>query len=80
MAKSKIVEVNERIAETVVDGYKRIESGVVGCYKRIESTVVGGYTKIEDAFVAEFLTRPGETVAYAKERLKRQTKKDTEKE
>ena len=30
MAKSKLVEVHEKIAETVVSGYKKIEDGVVG--------------------------------------------------
>ena len=29
---SKLAEVNEKIAETVVDGYKKIEEGVVGGY------------------------------------------------
>ncbi len=61
MAKSKIVKANEKIAEKVVDGYKKIEKGVVG-----------GYTKIEDKFVDQFLTRDGETIEEAKERLKRE--------
>ena len=30
MAKSKLVKANEKIAETVVDGYKKIEDGVTG--------------------------------------------------
>ena len=30
MAKSKLVEANEKIAEGVVGGYKKIEEGVVG--------------------------------------------------
>lgn len=34
MAKSKLVEVNEKIAEGVVGGYKKIEEGVVGGYKK----------------------------------------------
>lgn len=61
MAKTKIVKVNEKIAEKVVDSYKKIEKGVVG-----------GYTKIEDKFVDQFLTRDGETIEEAKERLKRE--------
>ena len=36
MAKSRLVEVNEKIAEKVVDSYKKIEEGVVGGYKKIE--------------------------------------------
>lgn len=58
MAKSKLVEVNEKIAENVVGGYKKIEEGVVG-----------GYKKIADKFVDNFLTQEGETVEDAKERL-----------
>ena len=59
MAKSKLVEANEKIAEKVVD-----------TYKKIEDTVVGGYTKIEDAFVDRYLTKEGESVEEAKTRLK----------
>lgn len=58
MAKSKIVKANEKIAEKVV-----------GTFEKIEETVVGGYSKIEDAFVDRYLTKDGETVADAKERV-----------
>lgn len=34
MAKSKLVEANEKIAENVVGGYKKMEEGVVGGYKK----------------------------------------------
>lgn len=61
MAKSKLAETNETIAEKVVD-----------TYKKIESTVVGGYAKIEDAFVDRYLTRDGETIEEAKARLKQE--------
>ena len=61
MAKSKLVEANEKIAEKVVD-----------TYKKIEDTVVGGYTKIEDAFVDRYLTKDGESIEEAKARLKRE--------
>ena len=33
---------------------------------------MGGYTKIEDKFVDKYLTRDGETVEEAKQRLKEQ--------
>lgn len=33
---------------------------------------MGGYTKIEDAFVDRYLTKDGETVQEAKERLRRE--------
>ncbi len=59
MAKSKIVKANEKIAEKVV-----------GTFGKIEDTVVGGYTKIEDAFVDRYLTRDGETIEEAKNRLR----------
>ena len=61
MAKSKIVTANEKIAEKVVE-----------TYEKVEDAVVGGYTKIEDAFVDRYLTRDGETVQEAKERLRKQ--------
>lgn len=69
MAKSKLVEVNEKIAEGVVGGYKKIEEGVVGGYRKIEEGAVGGYNKIADTFVDGFLTKDGETVEDAKARL-----------
>ncbi len=58
MAKSRLVQANEKIAEAVVGGYKKIEEGVTGAYK-----------KIEDGFVDRFLTRGGETAEDAKKRL-----------
>ncbi len=61
MAKSKIVQANEKIAEKVVD-----------TFEKIEDTVVCGYTKIEDAFVDRYLTKDGETIEQAKQRLKSQ--------
>lgn len=63
MTKSKIVEINEKIADATVGGYKKIESAVVD-----------GYTKIEDKFVEKYLTHDGETVEEAKERLKSEDK------
>ena len=72
MAKSKIVEANQKIAGAVTDGYKKIEKGVVDGYKKIEHGVVKGYTKIEDKFVDAYLTKDGETVEEAKERLKKE--------
>lgn len=74
MAKSKIVKTSEKIADTVSDGYKKIEKGIVGGYKKIEKGVVDGYTKIEDKFIDAYLTKDGETVEEAKERLKKDNK------
>lgn len=59
MAKSKLVETNEKIAGCVTEGFKKMSDGVVS-----------GYKKIEDKFVSEFLTKDGETVEDAKKRLK----------
>ena len=72
MAKSKIAEANEKITEAVTTGYKKIEQGVVDGYKKIEQGVVSGYAKIEDKFVDAYLTKEGESVEEAKERLKSQ--------
>ncbi len=70
MAKSKLVQVNKKIEEAVVGGYRKIEQTVVGGYQSIENAVVGRYQKIEDGFVDRYLTRDGETVEEAKQRLK----------
>ena len=72
MAKSKIAAANEKIAETITDGYKKIEKGVVDGYKKIEQGVSHTYTKIEDKFVDAYLTKDGETVEEAKARLKKE--------
>lgn len=58
MAKSKLVNANQKIAESVVSGYHKIEEGVVS-----------GFTRITDKFVDEFLTKEGESVEDAKRRL-----------
>lgn len=71
MARSKIAKANEKIAEKVVGGYKKVEDTVVSGYKKVEDTVVEGYKKIEDSFVDKYLTKDGETVEEAKERLKK---------
>ena len=74
MEKSKLVKANQKIAQTVVEGYKKVEDAVVGGYKKVEGGVVGGYRKIEDKFVDQFLTRDGESVEEAKARLKAENK------
>ncbi len=61
MAKSKLVQANEKIAKKVA-----------GTYGKIEQSVVGRYTKIEDFFVDRYLTKNGETVEEAKKRLKQE--------
>ena len=59
----------QKIEDGVVGAYKKIEESVVGAYQKIETGVVGAYKNVEDGFVEQFLTRPGETVDEAKERL-----------
>lgn len=51
---------------------KKIEDTVVGGYKKVEDTVVDGYKKIEDKFVDKFLRKDDETLAQAKERVKKE--------
>lgn len=71
MAKSKIVKANEKIAKSVTEGYSKIEQAVVG-----------SYTKLEDKFVEQYLTKDGESVPEAKERIKKeqeQLKRDSNK-
>ncbi len=53
----------------VVDTYQKIEDTVVDSYQKVEDTVVEAYRKVEDSFVGKFLTKDGETVEQAKERL-----------
>ena len=69
MDMKKLVQMNEKIAETVVEGYKKIEDGVVGGYKKIEDGVVSGFTKMTDKCVEKLFAREGESVEDAKKRL-----------
>jgi len=75
MAKSKLVKANEKISAAVTGGYKKIENGVTEGYRKIEDGVVEGYTKIEDKFIDRFLTREGETLQQAKDRIKKENRK-----
>lgn len=68
---SKLVEMNEKIAETVVGGYKKIEDGVVEGYKKIEKGAVDGFNKVTDKCVETMFAKEGETVEEAKKRLSR---------
>lgn len=61
MARSKLVKINQKIAEHVVDGYKKIENGAVT-----------GFNKVSDQFVDQFLTKDDESVEEAKARLKKE--------
>lgn len=80
MAKSKLVKVNEKIAEGVVGGYKKIEEGAVGGYKKIEKGAVSGFNKIADKFVDNFLAKEGESVEEAKARIAAEQKVRKEKD
>ena len=73
---SKFADVNEKIAETVVEGYKKIETGVVSGYKKIETGVVDGFNKVNDKFVEKLFAKEGESVEEAKARLSGQEKAD----
>lgn len=74
MARSKLAEVNEKIAEGVVEGCKKIEEGVVVGYQKIENGAVEGFQRMTDKFVDSFLTKEGESVEEAKARLDREKK------
>lgn len=69
MDMKKLVQMNEKIAETVVEGYKKIEDGVVSGYKKIEEGFVEGFEKVSDKCVEKLFTREGESVEDAKKRL-----------
>lgn len=79
MAKSKLVKVNEKIADEIVSDYKKIEDGVVSTYKKIENGFVDGFNKISDRFVESYLTKDGESVDEAKARLNQEKKQRAKK-
>ena len=66
---AKLAEANEKIAQTVVNGYKKIENGVVTGYKKMETGVVEGFGKVTDACVKALFAKEGESVEEAKARL-----------
>jgi len=66
---SKLKETNEKIAETVVEGYKKIETGVVEGYKKIEKGTVDGFNKVSDKIIEKVFTKENETVDEAKKDL-----------
>lgn len=66
---SKFTEVNEKIAEKVVEGYKKIENGVVSGYKKIESGAVTGFNKVNDKIIEKVFSKDGESVEDTKKRL-----------
>lgn len=76
----KIADVNEKIAEKVVEGYKKIEDGVVSGYKKIEDGAVEGFNKVTDKIVGAVFAKEGETVEEAKERLSANIKTKEESE
>ena len=56
------------------------KSKLVKANEKIAENVVGVYKKIEDKFVDEFLTRDGETVEEAKQRLAAEVEERNEKQ
>ncbi|MBE7045132.1 MAG: hypothetical protein E7397_06340 [Ruminococcaceae bacterium] len=70
MKQSKLVEINQKIAEGVTEGFEKISDAVVEGYQKIETGVVEGYAKIEDCFVERYLTKDGESVEEAKKRIR----------
>lgn len=79
MAKNKIAEANEKIAEAVVSGYKKIEDGVVEGYRKIEKGAVEGFEKVTDKCVEKLFAKEGESVEDAKKSLSGNAGKDTDK-
>ena len=66
---ANFADMNEKIAQTVTEGYKKIEDGVVGGYKKIEESVVEGFGRVSDKFVEKLFTKESESVEDAKKRL-----------
>lgn len=66
---SKFYETAEKIEEALVGSYKKVEDAAVSGYKKVEDAAVSGFNKVADQFVDAFLTRDGESVEEARERL-----------
>ena len=64
IVKSRLVDVNQKVADIVVNSYKNVED-----------SFISGYTKIEDKFVDKYLRRDGETICEAKKRIKKEQRK-----
>lgn len=69
-----VKNMNDKIADAVVEGYKKIENGVVSGYKKIEDGVVEGFNKVSDKFVEKLFAKEGESVEDAKARLRGEDK------
>lgn len=76
---SKLAEVNEKIAEKVVEGYKKIEDGVVEGYKKIEKGAVVSFNKMNDKIIEKVFSKEGETVEETKKRLTGEDSQGTDK-
>ncbi len=61
MAKSKLIEINKKIEDSVVEGYKEIEN-----------FFVEGFQNMSNRFIDQYLTRDGESIEAAKERLNKE--------
>ena len=66
---ARFAEVNEKIAEKVVEGYKKIENGVVSGYKKIEDGAVEGFNRVNEKMIETLFSKDGETVEDTKKRL-----------
>lgn len=64
-----LIEVNEKIAEKLIDTHKVIEKAVVNGYKTTEAIAVTGFNKISDKCIGAFFTKDNETVEEAKARM-----------
>lgn len=60
MAKSRLIKAN-----------RKIEKAVTGIYQAIEKKTTGSYQAIENAFISRCLTKDGESISEAKERLEK---------
>lgn len=79
MRKSKLLDKQAKIEQTVTDGYKTIEKAAVTGYHKVENGVVGTYSKVEDWFVDRYLIHEGETLEEAKARLRAEQQTQGEK-
>ena len=71
MVKAMEHDISDAPAVDPVAAYKAVENGVVGAYKAVEKGAVDAYRKVEDAMVDKLFRKDGETIAQAKDRLRK---------
>lgn len=73
---SKIADINEKVAQKVVQCYQKIENSAVGGYRKMEQSVVDGFEKVTDKCVDVLFSKEGESLSQTKNRLSGKKEED----